>query len=161
MKIKKMLAMIMACAMIICSMAITVSADKVATGSDTVCDLYDSTQYIQLNFRLQYYSGGNCVKATNTFRYYHSLTSQYNLPSFIDMTVVDTFGSRTTQRGQYMTSTVSTNELLYRIESGYVFKSASVTFKVNKEVTHDYNGETFYANYNYTNTQYSLSIVNP
>ena len=160
MKMKKILVLIMAVVMISCSLAITASADKIATDTDTVCDWYDDTQYIQLNFRVQYYSGANCVKATNTFRYRHSLTSQYNLPSFIEMTVVDTSGSRTTQRGQYMTSAVSTNELLQQIETGYVFKSANVTFKVNKEVTHDYSGETFYANYNYTNTQCSLSIVN-
>lgn len=161
MKMKKILVLIMAVVMISCSLAITASADKIATGADTICDWYDDTQYIQLNFRVQYYSGANCVKATNIFRYRHPLTSQYNLPSFIEMTVVDTSGRKTTQQGQYMEDAVSINELVYPIDTGHVFKSADVTFKVNEEVTHEYNGETFYANYNYTNTQCSLSIVNP
>lgn len=161
MNFKRFMAIVLSCLMI-CSMVITVNADKHESETETIYDYYDVDDYIKLTYTIHFYSAMNCVRADNVLRYYHNNSSQYNLPSYIKLTVKHSTGENTVEKGIYMMNRVSYNNLEYYIPQNSTLTSATAVYKVNQEVTYEYDSQvTYYANYNYTDADHTLVVTYP
>lgn len=153
MKFTKVFSLFIAIIMLL-SMVVSVGA---ASGQGTIYDNHypnDSTKGAIARYTLFYYSNANCVRATNTVHYNHSIIPQYNLPSSIELTVNFATGlyERTTE--SYMTSETSYHYQDYYLPSGCVFTSATAKYTVNIE-------KGLYANNNYTTIDETLTITRP
>lgn len=153
MKFTKVLALFIAIIMLL-SMVVSVGA---ASGQDTIYDNHypnDRTKGATARYTLLYYSNANCVRATNTVHYNHSIIPQYNLPSSIKLTVNFGTGYYENTTEQYMTTVTSHHCQDYYLPSGRVLTSATAEYTVNIE-------NDLYANSNYTTVEDTLTITYP
>ena len=169
MKMKKIFVLVLATVMML-SMAINVSADKAIWESENIYEKDangNQTDKIvaEATYRIDYFSGANCVRASNNIRYDRNLhTSQYNFPAYIDL-YVSVIGNSTT--GDYWQTNIeyitTRNGSIYvdvYIPIGVVTGTVDAYFEANKR-RETSNGELYYSNGNFTAETHDLSLIIP
>ena len=163
MKFKKFFALIVAALMLCCAI-ISVSAERQThVINDKALDVKAATA----TYTLVYYSGMNCVRATNAIRYETNVVNvaQRNFPGYINMDVTMNAGYWFDYGAAYLTTTssyaaFSLND--YYIPAGKIIVEATAYFDTNYEVEPDeYDGQFYYENSNYTGAYTSLRLVAP
>ena len=166
---KKIFVLVLATVMML-SMVINVSAVKI--NEDSV-EIYEKdANGNQTNnivavatYRIAYFSGANCVRASNNISYDRNLhTSQYNFPAYIDL-YVSVIGNSTTgdywqTNIEYITTRTGSIHVDVYIPIGVVTGTVDAYFETNKRRVTS-NGELYYSNGNFTVETHALSLIIP
>lgn len=164
---KKIILFVLATVMML-SMAISVSADvdaskrvyiyeKDANGQTTTNSVAAAT------YRIEYFSGTNCVRASSMVHYIGLHQSQYNFPAYIKLDVA-VVGSP--ESGNYSQSNIgyittqngSINVDIY-IPIGVVTGTVNASFETNKR--YETTSQVYYSNGNFTDVKDTLSMIIP
>lgn len=168
MKMKKILLFVLATVMML-SMAISASADGFtsnrvyiyennANGQPTTNSVAAAT------YRIDYFSGANCVRASSKVTYLGLDKSQYNFPAYIDLYVSVVSSSTEGYYSQTNIGYITTqNGSIYvdiYIPIGVVIGTADAYFETNTRRT-TANGTVYYGNGNFTAVSDDLRLNIP
>ena len=159
MKFKKFFALAIAVVML-CTAIVSVGAAPRDYISFEIKDLLTDEVAATAHYTLQYYSGMNCVMATNRINYGDDMdVSQCNFPGFIELTVTMNESSWNARKVEYLFTTTYQDEFssVFYIPSGCVLVKAVATYSTN-EMDVVYNGKTYYANLNYASVKTSTNL---
>ena len=168
MRMKKIFAFVLATVMML-SMAISASADSFTSNRVYICENdangQPTTKKVAVaTYRIDYFLGTNCVRASSTVTYLNLDQSQYNFPAYIDLSVSVVSGSTEGDYSQtnigYITTQNGSVWVDIYIPLGAVIGTAEASFETNtRRTTAD--GTLYYGNSNFTAVSDDLSLNIP